>query len=58
MNLKLKIRKSLIPQWKIGKELGVSEQTIVRWLRVPEDLEKDKVTQIEEALDKLMKEER
>lgn len=33
------MRKALIPQWKLGELLGVSENTVNRWLRteLPED---------------------
>jgi len=56
MNIKQKIRHSLIPQWKIAHEIGISEPTMVRWLRMPEELDKDKVQMIEKALQKLQKE--
>ena len=29
------LKKNGIPFWKLGEELGVSEQTILRWMRTP-----------------------
>ena len=31
-----------VPLWKIAAELGVSEPTIIRWLRFPLTAEKEK----------------
>lgn len=33
--LKLRARGAGVPLWRIAQELGVSEPTITRWLRVP-----------------------
>lgn len=56
MNIKEKIRKSLIPQWKVAKKIGVCEQTMVKWLRNPEELGIDKLERIEKALKELQRE--
>lgn len=47
-------RSAGIPYWKIGEKLGVCEQTIVRWLRVPLTSEKER--KIMEAIDEIRKE--
>lgn len=39
--------------WQIGDELGVSEMTIVRWLRKP--LSEDKETQIQTAIQRIVR---
>lgn len=43
-----------VRHWKIAEFLGVSEPTIMRWLRAPLSPEKEKV--ILEAIDALKKE--
>lgn len=49
-DLKLLIRMKKIPIWKIAKAVGVSENTIFRWLRTY-DLEHQK--RILEAINKI-----
>lgn len=34
-------RSAGVPYWKIAEQLGVSEQTIIRWLRVPLPVDKE-----------------
>lgn len=29
------LREKKIPYWRLGEELGVSEQTVLRWMRTP-----------------------
>ena len=29
------LRAEKIPYWRLGEELGVSEQTVLRWMRTP-----------------------
>lgn len=43
-----------VPFWRIAAELGVSESTITRWLRVPLNLERKK--SILDAITHLIKE--
>lgn len=40
--IRMEARKRGVPVWKIARELGISEQTLYRWLRVPisDELEK------------------
>lgn len=40
-----------IPLWRIGQEMKVSEQTIIRWLRVK--LPEDKEMQMLDAINRL-----
>lgn len=35
-------KSSGVPLWKIAAELGISEPTIIRWLRFPLPAEKEK----------------
>lgn len=44
-----------VPFWRIAQEIGVSEPTLTRWLRVP--LEPNKRTAIIGAIEKLSNEE-
>lgn len=46
---KLRIRN--IPQWRLAVEIGVSENTVCRWLRMP--LSADKEARLLSALDQL-----
>lgn len=29
------LKQNQIPFWRLGEELGVSEQTVLRWMRTP-----------------------
>ena len=49
--LRLKARGSGVPLWRIAQEIGISEPTLTRWLRVPLQEERRKL--IMEAIDKL-----
>lgn len=49
--LKEKFRVAGVKQWEIAAELGVSEQTLIRWLRFP--LSDDRKQQILYAIEKL-----
>ena len=40
-----------IPQWKIAKQLGVTEMTLYRWMR--EELEQEKAAKIRAAIEEL-----
>ena len=40
-----------IPLWRIGKEVGRSEVTMIRWLR--EELSPDKAKLVQEAIDRI-----
>lgn len=46
-----KAKKAGVKHWQIAIQLGVSEQTLVRWLRTP--LDECKSQQITEAIDRL-----
>lgn len=47
-------RAAFVPLWKVAEELGISEPTLTRWLRVPLPEEKEKA--IMEAIQKLEQE--
>lgn len=50
-NLKRKARAEGIPLWKVAAEVGVSEPTLTRWLRVPlEGEHRERVTAALQAL--------
>lgn len=48
------IGKNGVRHWRVALKLGVSEQTLVRWLRVPLSKEKEKA--IRAAVDEILKE--
>lgn len=52
------IRKTLkeqkIPYWKLGLEIGKSENTLIRWLRLPLSEEREKM--IFKAINKIKRE--
>lgn len=48
------IKKTGVKHWRVALQLGVSEQTLVRWLRVP--LAKDKEDAIRAAVEHIAKE--
>lgn len=50
-----KARSNHIPLWRIALQVGVSEQTLIRWLRVPLTAEKE--TAIMDAIDTIAEEE-
>lgn len=52
--IKDKAKKANIYQWEIALEIGVSEPTLVRWLRTPLSAEKENI--ILTAIEKLKKE--
>lgn len=49
--LKQKIKDSGFYQWQIALEAGITEMTLIRWLREPERAER--VEQINSAIDRL-----
>ena len=55
----LEVRKAAriagVPLWAVAKEVGISEPTLFRWLRVP--LPADKEQRIMSAIEKLEQEE-
>lgn len=38
-------KKQKVSLWRIANEIGISEPTITRWLRVPLSQQKEKLTQ-------------
>ncbi|MDD6229748.1 MAG: hypothetical protein PUA95_03335 [Lactimicrobium massiliense] len=40
-----------LPYWMVAAEIGISESTLIRWMRLP--LSDDKKAQVEEAIDSL-----
>lgn len=53
--IKCTLRANAIPQWRLAQTAGVSEQTLIRWLREPLDGER-KAT-VETALKELLQRE-
>lgn len=53
MNIKEKIRESNFRQWEIAEAMGISEFTLSRWLRRPENLSNDKTRVIEATIEEL-----
>lgn len=53
MRVRNALMRSGVRHWECAAEIGVSEQTFVRWLRFP--LPKDKEERILEAIDRLAK---
>lgn len=41
-DIRMKMRVCGIPAWKVAEQLGVHESTIVRWLRTPLPIEKER----------------
>lgn len=48
------IEKNGVKHWRVALQLGVSEQTLVRWMRVP--LSKEKEDAIRLAVEQVVKE--
>jgi len=48
------IKKEHVTQWRVAMALGVSEQTLIRWLRT--ELPEEKKAAMLAAIDKLSKE--
>ena len=48
------IEKNGVKHWRVALQLGVSEQTLVRWLRVPLTKEKDDAIRV--AVEQIAKE--
>jgi transposase len=53
MNVKDKINKSGLRQWEVAEKLRISEFTLSRWLRRPEQLDEQKINEIEIAINEL-----
>lgn len=56
MNIKEKIQNNGLTQWEVAEEIGVSEFTFSRWLRRPENINREKTEQIEKAIKRLKEE--
>lgn len=52
--IKRELRANQIPQWRLAQKIGVSEQTLIRWLR--ERLSAERKEKIEKALVDLLRE--
>ena len=55
-NIREAARRKGVKHWQIAAYLGISEPTIMRWLRVPLSPEREKI--VMEAIEALEKEER
>lgn len=53
--IKEKFKKLSIPQWRVAEAIGISERTLIVWLR--SELSPEHRRLIEEAIDKICKEE-
>lgn len=52
--IRRRLRSANIPLWKLGRELGVTEVTMVRWFR--EELPQEKRQRILKVIEKLEEE--
>lgn len=52
-DIRTKMRVYGIPAWKVAEQLGVHESTIVRWLRTPLPIEKER--RVLDAIARLIK---
>ena len=48
------LRTNAIPQWRLAQEAGISEQTLIRWLR---ELDGERKAAVETALKELLQKE-
>lgn len=51
IEIRQKMKANFIPQWKIADFLGISEMTLMRWLR--KELTEDKRIKVEQAINAL-----
>lgn len=56
MNIKQRIHAAGVFQWEVAEKMGISEFTLSRWLRRPEQLGQKVVAQIEKALQEIVTE--
>ena len=49
--IKKQLRDQRIPQWRLAEAVGISENTMIRWMRHP--LQGDQERRVREALDRL-----
>ena len=54
-DIKNRIKKLKIPQWLVAYKMGVSDQTLIRWLRTP--LNEEHRLRIEQAIEEIIKNE-
>jgi transposase len=50
MNIKDKINRAGLRQWEIAEKMNISEFTLSRWMRRPENLSEDKLNDINDAI--------
>lgn len=50
--LRQKLRAANIPLWRVAREIGINEKTLIGWLRV--ELEGEKKRVVNEAVDHLI----
>ena len=53
-DIKQTMKTNFVPQWKVADRLGISEMTLIRWLR--KELPEGKRLQIMQAIEQLKKE--
>ncbi len=58
MTLKDKIRAHGFRQWEVAEKCGVTEFTLSRWLRRPEQLDAERTARVEQAIEQLLDERR
>lgn len=51
IELRQEMKANFIPQWKVAEVLGVSEMTLIRWLR--KELTEDKRIKVQQAIESL-----
>jgi len=50
MNIKERIKIAGLNQWEIAEKIKISEFTFSRWMRRPENLSQEKLTEINKAI--------
>lgn len=51
MNIKEKIKRNGLRQWQVAKIMKISEFTLSRYLREPEDANRELIIEIEKAIE-------
>ena len=51
--IRCKAKAHRIPLWKLACELGISEATLTRWLRV--EMSEERIQRVSDAMDRILK---
>lgn len=55
MEIKNLIQQNKLRQWEIAEVMGISEFTLSRWMRKPDNLSTEQKNKITTAIDRLLK---